>query len=198
MRLVSRALTTPPFPSLQMIGQTTRPPRGAIPTIKKIVEMCPWDTRQADDADRHARRIGAQLQARAYLLWMIGEHPPRLTVAHGIAETFWSRDGALLEDIAVGYARWSLGTPDSACRSFRTALRTINAEAGLDGPLMLRVNRAWEGRNNAMHGNRAVPMRSDYRRLTPRGIQRMIDVELPIELMRVLRARDTNRRLPTP
>jgi hypothetical protein len=154
-----------------------------------VIATCPW-VAEDGSAREQARRVGAQIQARGYLLWLLEQHPPGLTVAHGIIETFWARDGALLEEIATGYARWKLRVTDRHCAHFTPALRKIEAEAPLTKALRTRLDRAWGGRNNAMHAERAVAVRTDYRQSTPVGLRRMVDLDLPADFMASLATRN--------
>ena len=101
-----------------MTQNRTKPPRGRVPTVGAILQACPWSTRGNDDAKEAARRLATQLQAREYLLWLIEEHPPNLTLAHGVTELMWSRDGSFgdrLPDVisnlcAILYGNGSLWT----------------------------------------------------------------------------------------
>lgn len=169
-----------------MAKGSDRPPAGRIPTIKTILAECPWPTRDAD-AREAARRLASQLQAREYMLWLLEKHPPNLTVAHGVAEMMWARDGVILEEIVCGYAYWGLEAGRKAANDYTTALKRIEAIAPLTASLRQDLDRARGGRNRATHTRGAPTVAADYRRLTPRGLRSKIDFDLPWTLMRALR-----------
>jgi len=153
-----------------------------------IVAQCPWDT-NPPAAREQARRIATQVQAREYLLWLLEMHPPNLSVAHGIAEMFWARDGVIIEEIVVGYVRWTLRLPAKKADNFKSAVGVIEAERALPKRLFERIERARDGRNRATHGRKAPPVAVDYRRLTPAGMRARLDPLLLGDLMSALSAR---------
>ncbi len=172
---------------MNLISKST-PPRGQIPTTKRILSLCPWDTSSGAPREQ-ARRIASQIQAREYMLWILELHPPNLSVAHGIAEMFWARDGVILEEVITGYALWTLGVHRKVAASFGDSLAAIQVERPLVKVLVERVERARRGRNRATHGRKAPSVKTDYRPLTPTGLRRQLDPDLINDVLRALAAR---------
>lgn len=169
-----------------------------IPTVKEILAECPWDHQRSAKALEDARRIAAQVQARQYLLRVVRADPPNLTVAHGVLETFWARDGVLIEAIVSGYARWHLGVPTKTWRDYAPTLSAIRREAPIPSPMEERLKRARGGRNRATHMRIAPSAKTDYRPLSPERLGRILDLDLPFDLMRFLDARRAADHRGTP
>ena len=169
-----------------MTRSSERPPRGRIPTVKSILIACPWDAERNPGAKDAARRLATQLQAREYLLWLLELHPPNLSVAHGVTELMWARDGVILEEIVCGYAKWHLGTSESVTRDYQRSLQAVCADANLRKPLLDALERARGGRNRATHARKAPEVTTDYRKLTSSGLRAKIDFDVPWRLMRAL------------
>jgi hypothetical protein len=174
-----------------MAQNQTKPPIGRIPTVKAILEACPWNTRGNDDAKEAARRLATQLQAREYLLWLIEEHPPNLTVAHGVTELMWSRDGVILEEIICGHAKWHLVANSETANSYDRSLKLIRDDTYIKVDILRRLERARKGRNRATHPRNAPRVAADYRTLSTRGLHSKVDFHLPWDLMRALGTVDT-------
>ena len=165
-----------------------RPPRGRIPTLAVVIERCPWNVDSAQ-AREHARRVATHIQAREYLLWLLEMHPPNLSVAHGIGEIFWARDGVILEEIITGYARWALGRGAGTTNDFTKSMKAIEGQQPLPVALRARIDRARGGRNRATHGRTAPVVRTDYRTMSAGGLRRQLDPDLIDDVMAVLRRR---------